>query len=112
MLTEDGPLRIAVPRDSASNFEPFLTPKHERRCPSFDGKTVGMYAHGMFMREIQGFCTRVKIREDAVVRDQAVYLALAVPPDGSRDILGLGIEGTEGLQGLEGPRRQDGSALL
>ncbi len=41
---------------------------------------------------------RVKIREDAVVRNKAVYLALGVLPDGSRDILGLWIEGTEGAK--------------
>ncbi len=41
---------------------------------------------------------RVKIREDAVVRNKAVYLALAVLPDGTRDILGLWIEGTEGAK--------------
>ena len=32
---------------------------------------------------------RVKIRQDAVVRNKAIYLALGVLPDGSRDILGL-----------------------
>lgn len=41
---------------------------------------------------------RVKIREDAVVRNKAVYLALGVLPDGSRDILGLWIENTEGAK--------------
>ena len=41
---------------------------------------------------------RVKIREDAVVRSKAVYLALGVLPDGSRDILGIWIEGTEGAK--------------
>lgn len=40
----------------------------------------------------------VKIREDAVVRNKAVYLALGVLPDGTRDILGLWIEGTEGAK--------------
>ena len=39
---------------------------------------------------------RVKIKEDAVVRNKAIYLALGVLPDGTRDILGLWIEGTEG----------------
>ena len=39
---------------------------------------------------------RVKIREDAVVRNKAIYLALGVLPDGTRDILGLWIEGTGG----------------
>jgi len=48
---------------------------------------------------------RVKIREDAVVRNRAVYLALGVLPDGTRDILGLWIEGTEGAKcfGLRAP---------
>jgi putative transposase len=41
---------------------------------------------------------RVKIREDAVVRSKAVYLALGVLPDGSRDILGIWIENTEGAK--------------
>ena len=41
---------------------------------------------------------RVKIRDDATVRSKAIYLALAVLPDGSRDILGLWIEQTEGAK--------------
>jgi transposase-like protein len=41
---------------------------------------------------------RVKIREDAVVRSKSVYLALGVLPDGTRDILGLWIESTEGAK--------------
>ena len=41
---------------------------------------------------------RVKIREDAVVRSKCVYLALGVLPDGTRDILGLWIESTEGAK--------------
>jgi transposase-like protein len=41
---------------------------------------------------------RVKIREEAVVRNKAIYLALGVLPDGSRDILGLWIENTEGAK--------------
>ena len=41
---------------------------------------------------------RVKIREDAVVRSKAVYLALGILADGSKDILGLWIENTEGAK--------------
>ncbi len=41
---------------------------------------------------------RVKIRDEAVVRNKAIYLALAVRPDGQRDILGLWIEQTEGAK--------------
>ena len=41
---------------------------------------------------------RVKIREDAVVRNKAIYLALGMRRDGSREILGLWIETTEGAK--------------
>src|SRR5919201_5773395 len=41
---------------------------------------------------------RVKIRDEATVRIKAIYLALAVLPDGHRDILGLWIEQTEGAK--------------
>ena len=41
---------------------------------------------------------RVKIRDEAVVRSKAVYLALAVLPDCSRDILGIWSEQTEGAK--------------
>ena len=41
---------------------------------------------------------RVKIRDEATVRIKAVYLALAVLPDGSCDILGIWIEQTEGAK--------------
>ena len=141
VLTEDGPLRIEVPRDREGSFEPLLIPKHERRFTGFDDKIVAMYARGMTVREIQGFLAeqyatevspefissvtdavmtevgawqarplepmypvvffdalRVKIREDAVVRNKAIYLALGILPDGTRDILGLWIENTEGAK--------------
>ena len=141
VLTEDGPLRIEVPRDRQGSFEPILIPKHERRFTGFDDKIIAMYARGMTVREIQAFLAeqyasevspefissvtdevmaevttwqgrplepmypvvffdalRVKIREDAVVRNKAVYLALGVLPDGTRDILGLWIENTEGAK--------------
>ena len=141
VLTDDGPLRIEVPRDRSGSFEPLLIPKHGRRFTGFDDKIVAMYARGMTVREIQGFLAeqygtevspdlissvtdavmsevtawqaralepmypvvffdalRVKIREDAVVRNKAIYLALGIRPDGTRDILGLWIENTEGAK--------------
>jgi putative transposase len=141
ILTDDGPLRIDIPRDRDGSLEPLLIPKHERRFNGFDDKVVAMYARGMTVREIQGFlleqygvevshdfissvtdavmteiiawqsrplevmypvvffdALRVKIREDGVVRNKAVYLALGVLADGTRDILGLWIENTEGAK--------------
>ena len=141
VLTDDGPLRIDVPRDREGDFEPKLIGKHERHFTGFDDKIIAMYARGMTVRDIQAFLAemyttevtpdfisavtdavlteiiawqsrplesmypviffdalRVKIREDNVVRNKAVYLALGVRPDGTRDILGLWIENTEGAK--------------
>ena len=141
VLTDDGPLRIEVPRDREGEFEPKLIGKHERRFTGFDDKIIALYARGMTVREIQAFLAemyatevtpdfisavtdavlseittwqsrplepmypviffdalRVKIREDNVVRNKAVYLALGVRPDGTREILGLWIENTEGAK--------------
>lgn len=55
MLSDDGPLRLEVPRDRDGSFEPLLIPKHERRFTGFDDKIIARYARGMTMREIQGF---------------------------------------------------------
>jgi putative transposase len=41
---------------------------------------------------------RVKMRDDGLVRNKAVYLALIFLPDGSCDILGSWIEETEGAK--------------
>jgi putative transposase len=141
VLTGDASLRIEVPRDRESSFEPQLIGKHERRFTGFDDKIIAMYARGMTVGEIQGFLAemyavdvspdlisrvtdavmseitawqsrplesmypvvffdalRVKIREDSMVRSKAVYLALGVLPDGSKDILGIWIENTEGAK--------------
>ena len=141
VLTDDGPVRIAVPRDRDGDFEPILIPKHARRFTGFDDKIIAMYARGMTVREIQGFLAeqygttvspdfissvtdevlaevaawqqrplesmypviffdalRVKIRDDGVVQNKAVYVALGVLADGTRDVLGLWIEQTEGAK--------------
>ena len=41
---------------------------------------------------------RVKIRDETTVRSKAVYLALGVLPNGTREILGIWIEQTEGAK--------------
>ena len=41
---------------------------------------------------------RVKIRDEGLVRNKAVYIALGVTADGTKDVLGLWIENTEGAK--------------
>jgi putative transposase len=41
---------------------------------------------------------RVKIRDEGTVRNKAIYVALGMRPDGTKDVLGLWIEQTEGAK--------------
>src|SRR4051794_10129652 len=41
---------------------------------------------------------RVKIRDEGLVKNKAVYVALALNPDGEKDVLGLWIEQSEGAK--------------
>jgi putative transposase len=41
---------------------------------------------------------RVKIRDEGMVRNKAVYVALGVRPDGTKEILGLWVEQSEGAK--------------
>lgn len=134
VITDDGPVEIATPRDRAGSFEPLLIAKGQRRFSGFDEKIIALYARGMSVREIQGFlldqykvdvgpdfistvtgavleevtqwqnrplegmypivffdALRVKIRDEGTVKNKAVYLALGIAADGTKDVLGLWI---------------------
>ncbi len=39
-LTEDGPIRIEVPRDRDGSFQPLFIPEHERGFTGFDDTIV------------------------------------------------------------------------
>jgi putative transposase len=54
VLTGDGALPLAIPRDRQGQFEPQLIEKYRRRFPGFDEKIISLYARGMSTREIQG----------------------------------------------------------
>ena len=59
---------------------------------------------------------RVKVRDEGTVRNKAVYLALGVRPDGSKEALGLWLEQTEGakfwLRVMNEPRTRGVSDIL
>src|SRR3974390_325979 len=141
LLTEDGEIEIAVPRDRTGSFEPQLVAKGQTHFTGFDDKILSLYARGMTVREMQGHLAelygtevspdlisrvtdavldevrewqnrpldpvypvvffdalRVKIRDEGLVKNKAVYVALALNPDGEKDVLGLWIEQTEGAK--------------
>jgi len=53
VLTDDGALPLAVPRDRDGSFTPQLVPKGVRRLPRFDQNVLSLYARGMSVREIR-----------------------------------------------------------
>lgn len=53
VLTEDGAIPLAIPRDRAGTFEPMLVPKNARRLPKFDQHVLALYARGLTTSEIQ-----------------------------------------------------------
>ena len=45
--SQQGDLKLSIPRDRNGSFEPVLVPKHQRRLAGLDEKILAMYARGM-----------------------------------------------------------------
>jgi len=101
VLTDEGALPLAIPRDRAGTFTPAFVPKGVRRLPGFDQKVLSLYARGLTVRELQAHleeCYQVPVSADVItaVTDavweeaqawqqrplEAVYVAVAL--DGLR----------------------------
>lgn len=52
VLTEIGPVDLAVPRDRNGTFEPKIIPKGETRLKGFNDRIISLYAGGMTTRDI------------------------------------------------------------
>ncbi len=141
VITDDGNMDVAIPRDRQGRFDPKLIEKHCRRLPGFDDKVTSMYARGMSTREICAHvrelygvevspeliskvtdavleelkewqsrplesvyaivyfdAVRVKIRDEGLVKNKAVYLAIGYTCSGYKQILGMWIEQSEGAK--------------
>jgi putative transposase len=53
VLTDDGAIDLAIPRDRAGTFEPVLVPKGVTRLAGSDDRIISLYARGLSVREIQ-----------------------------------------------------------
>jgi putative transposase len=58
LVSEVGPVPLAVPRDRAGSFEPRLVPKGSRRAGGLDDMIISLYAGGMTVRDIQHHLAR------------------------------------------------------
>jgi len=141
LITDQGKIEIATPRDRNSSFDPQLIKKRQTRFDGFDERILSLYARGMTVREIQGHlhdlygvevspdlistvtdsvleevkawqsrpldavypivfldAVRVKIRDNGHVVNKAVYMALGVNLEGTKEVLGLWIAKEEGAK--------------
>ena len=59
VLTEVGPIEIAVPRDRDGTFEPKLVPKHQRRLTGIEDLVISLSAKGLTTGEISAHLAEV-----------------------------------------------------
>jgi len=136
-----GSVEIEVPRDRASEFEPQLVRKGQRRFDGFDDKIISMYARGMSCRQIQAHlqeiyavevspdlistvtdgvidevrtwqsrpldplypilyldALQVKIKSEGRISNKAIYLAIGVNLQGTKEVLGMWASENEGAK--------------
>ncbi|KAK1548288.1 hypothetical protein Q3G72_008823 [Acer saccharum] len=139
--TKLGSIRIEMPRDRDSSFEPALVPKHKRSLGRFDDTIIALYARGMSQRDICRFMEDsygvevdrdvvsrateavvediklwqqrpleatyiavwldamvVKTTENNSVQNRTVYIAVGLTGEGTKDVLGLWFQDTEGAK--------------
>lgn len=90
VLTDEGALPLAIPRDRAGTFAPAFVPKGVRRLPGFDAKVLSLYARGLTVRELQAHleeCYQVEIAPavitavtDAVLAEAAAWQQRPLEP--------------------------------
>ena len=74
----------------ADPHQPGTPPPSSTRCASGSTRPLDAVYPVIFFDAL-----RVKIRDESVVKNKAIYLALALDPDGNKDVLGLWIQQTE-----------------
>ena len=111
-----GSMRIDVPQDRKSTFEPKVLKKRQKDISDIDQKIISMYAKGMTTRQIsdtlmdiygfgasEGFISDVadkilhpvlyidaihySVRDNGIIRKMAAYVILGISCEGKKDVL-------------------------
>ena len=126
VLTGTSKMTLSVPRDRAGTFDPKLIAKYARGMTvrEIRGHLEELYGIEVspdlisavtdaVLDEVAEWqnrpldlcyplvffdAIRVKVRDEGFVRNKAIYIALGVLPDGTKEILGIWIEQTEGAK--------------
>ena len=71
VITDVGPVEIAVPRDRAGTFEPVIVPKRQRRLGGVDQMVLSLSAKGLTHGEISAYLEEIygaKVSKETVTR--------------------------------------------
>src|SRR5919107_1253695 len=89
VLTDTAKLDLQIPRDLVSA----VTDAVLDEVAEWQNRPLEALYPLVFLDAI-----RIKVRDEGTVRNKAVYVALGVRPDGTKEVLGLWIEQTEGAK--------------
>ena len=119
-----GSMRIDVPQDRKSTFEPKVVKKRQKDISDIDQKIISMYAKGMTTRQIsdtlmdiygfeasEGFISDVtdkilppilyidailySVRDNGIIRKMAAYVILGISCEGKKDVLTIEVGDNE-----------------
>ena len=119
-----GSMRIDVPQDRKSTFEPKVLKKRQKDISDIDQKIISMYAKGMTTRQIsdtlmdiygfeasEGFISDVtdkilppilyidailySVRDNGIIRKMAAYVILGISCKGKKDVLTIEVGDNE-----------------
>jgi len=119
-----GSMRIDVPQDRKSTFEPKVLKKRQKDISDIDQKIISMYAKGMTTRQIsatlmdiygfeasEGFISDVtdkilhpilyidaihySVRDNGIIRKMAAYVILGISCEGKKDVLTIEVGNNE-----------------
>ena len=119
-----GSMRIDVPQDRKSTFEPKVLKKRQKDISDIDQKIISMYSKGMTTRQIsdtlmdiygfeasEGFISDVtdkilhpvlyidaihySVRDNGIIRKMAAYVILGISCEGKKDVLTIEVGDNE-----------------
>jgi putative transposase len=95
VITDTGRIDLEVPRDRRASFDPQLieTDAVLEEVAAWQARPLETAYPLVFFDAL-----RVKVRDEGLVRNKAVHVALGVRADGGKEILGLWLEQNEGAK--------------
>jgi putative transposase len=93
LVTRVGKLELRVPQDRQGRFRTEVFERYQRSEKALVGALTEMYVQGVSTRKVKAYlildARYEKVREDGVIRSQAVMIAIGVDWEGRRNVLAV-----------------------